>query len=134
MLLILKLIMGMIKLIIAGGRDFNDYPLLQLETRKFLVEHNFNPKELIIVSGNAKGADMLGERFAHQYKFNLQIFPADWNQFGKSAGPIRNEEMAKFGTHLLLFWDGQSRGSKNMLENAQKYELTYKIIKYEQGN
>lgn len=124
----------MIKLIIAGGRDFNDYPLLQLETRKFLVEHNFNPKELIIVSGNAKGADMLGERFAHQYKFNLQIFPADWNQFGKSAGPIRNEEMAKFGTHLLLFWDGQSRGSKNMLENAQKYELTYKIIKYEQGN
>lgn len=120
----------MIKLIIAGGRDFNDYNLLQLETQRFLVEQQFKPSQVTIISGHAKGADMMGEVFAHKYKFNLEIYPADWNQFGKRAGPIRNEEMAKFGTHLLLFWDGQSKGSKNMLENAQKYELTYKIINY----
>ncbi len=120
----------MIKLIIAGGRDFDDYPLLQLETQRFLVEQNFNPKELIIVSGKAKGADTGGEIFAEKYNFPIASFPADWNQFGKRAGHLRNEEMAKFATHLLLFWDGKSRGSANMLENARKYNLIYKVVNY----
>lgn len=119
-----------IKLIIAGGRDFNDYPLLQIETQRFLVECNFNPTQLIIVSGNAKGADTLGEIFAEKYHFPITSFPANWNEFGKRAGPIRNEEMAKFATHAIIFWDSVSSGSKNMIENAKKYNLTYKVINY----
>ncbi len=145
----------MIKLIIAGGRDFNDYPTLQLETQRFLVEQNFNPSQLIIVSGKQKstdeqgncfGADYLGEQFAKKYNFPIQEFPADWNsldvvpcfirvrkngdKYNAAAGHIRNEEMAKFATHAIIFWDSISHGSKNMIENARKYELTYKIINY----
>ena len=119
-----------IKLIIAGGRDFNDYQLLQLETQRFLVEQGFNPSQLIIVSGNAKGADSLGEEFAEKYNFPIATYPADWNKNGKAAGPIRNEEMANFATHAIIFWDSISRGSKNMIETARKYNLIYKIVKY----
>jgi len=136
----------MIKLIIAGGRDFKDYNLLQLETQKFLVEQQFKPSQVTIISGKADGADKLGEDFANKYHFPIIEMPAKWDdldnpirliktrkdgtKYNALAGPIRNEEMAKIATHLIAFWDGQSKGSKNMLENAQKYELTYKIINY----
>ncbi len=119
-----------IRLIIAGGRDFSDYQLLQLETQRFLVELDFNPSKLIIVSGNAKGADSLGEDFAEKYNFPIATYPANWNLHGKAAGPIRNREMAEFGTHLIAFWDQKSSGTKNIIENAEKYKLIYKIVKY----
>ncbi len=129
-----------IKLIIAGGRDFSDYQLLQLETQRFLVESNFNPSQVTIISGKQKtvdergneyGADFLGEVFAKKYHFPIEEFPADWNKNGKAAGPIRNEEMAKVATHLIAFHDGVSKGTKSMIENAEKYNLIYKIVKYE---
>lgn len=120
-----------IKLIIAGGRDFSDYNLLQIETQRFLVENNFNPSQVTIISGKAKGADSLGEQFAEKYNFPIATFIADWNLHGKAAGPIRNEEMAKMATHAIIFWDGQSRGSKNMIDNSIKYNLIYKVVNYE---
>lgn len=120
----------MIKLIIAGGRDFTDYNLLQIETQRFLVEQNFNPKEVTIISGKARGADSMGEIFATKYHFPILEFPADWNQFGKRAGPIRNEEMAKVATHLIAFWNGKSSGTKSMIGLGEKYKLISKIVQY----
>lgn len=60
------------------------------------------------------------------------IFQADWNKHGKAAGPIRNKEMANYGDALLLIWDGESRGSKNMKEEMLKlkkpiYEIILKV-------
>lgn len=121
----------MIRLIIAGGRDFNDYDFLfkyyvewdlELDDMEFLEE---------IVSGGCKGADKLGERLAHEADVTIKRFPADWNKHGKAAGPIRNEEMAKYATHALIFWDGKSRGTKNMIDLCEKYKLNYKVIMYE---
>lgn len=111
------------KIIIAGSRNFNDYELALKTLNTLLSLENFQ-----IVSGHAPGADQLGERFAADNNLNLVIFPANWNKYGRSAGPIRNAQMAKYaeGGTLVLFWDGKSAGSKNMLENAKKYNL--KII------
>lgn len=124
-----------IKLIIAGGRDFNDYSLLENEVMKFIIEiangrklNRFN--DLTIISGKASGADSLGIDFATDHWIGVEEYPADWDKYGKSAGPIRNEEMAKNATHCIVFWDGKSRGSKNMIETAQKYNLTLKIVNY----
>lgn len=119
------------KIIIAGGRDFADYSLLEFEVKKFIVENNLQlPIE--IVSGHARGADTMGERFAHKYKLDLKIFPADWDKYGNRAAPIRNEEMAKYCElqYAIIFWDGQSRGSKNMIERSVNHKLIYKIVKY----
>ena len=137
----------MIKLIIAGGRDFSDYNLLQLETQRFLVEQNFNPKEVTIISGKAYGADTLGEDFANKYHFPIIEMPAKWDdienpirliktrrdgtKYNALAGPIRNEEMAKIATHLIAFWDGKSSGTKSMIGLGEKYKLISKIIRYD---
>lgn len=139
----------MIKLIIAGGRDFNEYPLLRKETIQFFMDNftNFNEEkqcieierhEISIISGQEyistpgkkHGADYLGERFAKEFDLPIIPFPADWTTYGKSAGPRRNEEMAKIATHCIVFWDQQSRGSKNMIENARKYNLILKVVNY----
>lgn len=119
------------KLIIAGGRDFKDYNLLEIEVKKFIVESSIkNKNEITIISGKALGADLLGERFASKYGFNLLEFPADWDKHGNCAGPIRNAEMAKVASHCIVFWDGQSRGTANMIENCKKFNLIYRIVRY----
>lgn len=119
----------MTKLIIAGGRDFDNYTLLEQEVKRFIIENNIR-KPLSIVSGKARGADKMGEQFANQWKFPIISMPADWNKYGNTAGPIRNEEMAKIATHCIVFWDGKSSGSANMIQNAKKYNLIYKVINY----
>jgi len=116
-------------LIIAGGRDFDNYDLLKFETMKFIMDCK-PTNQITIISGKAKGADTLGERFAKEFNLNLLEFPADWNKWGKQAGSKRNREMAKHATHLIAFWDGTSKGTKNMIEIANEFELKVKTVKY----
>jgi hypothetical protein len=80
------------KVIIAGGRTFNDYNLLYQKCDKALTMQ----KEVEIVSGTANGTDKLGEKYANEKGFTIKQFPANWDSHGKSAGYIRNEEMAKY--------------------------------------
>ena len=113
------------RIIVAGGRDFNDYGLLSNT-----LDHLFsNLDKVIIVSGKARGADSLGEQYAKLHNLEVNEFPADWN-LGKGAGHIRNAEMADNAEGLVLFWNGVSRGSKGMLEVATKKGLEVKVIRY----
>jgi hypothetical protein len=81
----------MLRIIIAGSRDFNDYDMVKNTLDNYLLN---NSKEVQIVSGGANGADKLGERYAKENNFYLKVFHADWEAFGMSAGPIRNRLMA----------------------------------------
>lgn len=81
-----------------------------------------------IVSGTCRGADKFGEWFAYRMGFPVKQFPADWDTHGKKAGRLRNEEMAKYSTHLIAIWDGKSRGTKSMIDLAKKYNLKVRII------
>jgi hypothetical protein len=114
------------KIIIAGSRHFNDYNLLKTKCDYFLK----NTHCVEIVSGAAAGADALGEKYAAENGFALKLFPADWGKYSKAAGVIRNREMAKYADALILFWDGQSTGSQNMLHLANKNNLKIKIVRY----
>lgn len=115
--------------IVAGSRDFYDYDVLNRVLEQYLREENVDDIE--IVSGTAKGADTLGERFAKEHGIKCSRFPADWNKYGRSAGPIRNTEMAAYASKqngsLFAFWDGESRGTKNMIDLARKYNLDVHI-------
>lgn len=105
------------KIIIAGSRDFNDYELLDKEVSSILNSLVGVPmNNMIILSGGAKGADKLGERYSILNKFNLKKYPANWDKYGKSAGFIRNAEMAKLADILIAFWDGKSKGTKDMID------------------
>ena len=111
------------KVIIAGGRDFNDYELLKDKCDKILNSQI----EITIVSGGANGADYLGEKYAKEREYELIIFPADWNKYGKSAGPIRNTQMAENSDALIAFWDGKSKGTQHMINLAEKKGLMVEV-------
>lgn len=107
----------MSKVIIAGSRSFKDYNFLKESVNKL----NLNITE--IISGCALGADRLGEMYALINKIPVKKFPADWNKFGKAAGSIRNEEMAKYGEILIAFCINNSSGTLNMINFAKQYGL-----------
>lgn len=113
------------KLIVAGGRDFNDYTLL-VET----LECNFDVESLEIVSGCARGADKMGEAFAGKWNLPVKRFPANWDEHGKAAGYVRNKEMAEYADALLAFWDGESKGTGHMIDLATKAGLRVEVINY----
>lgn len=115
------------KVIIAGGRDFDDYPKLcatmfRIPTSEMEVTE--------IVCGKAPGADTLGERYAKAMKIPVKEFPAEWDIHGKSAGPIRNSQMAEYADALVAFWDGKSHGTKDMIEKMAKLGKKILVISY----
>jgi hypothetical protein len=121
----------MFKVIIAGGRDFNDYDLLVKVCDHMLSNKiNDNNIDIEIVSGNANGADKLGEKYAIERNFKLKLFPADWITYNKSAGYIRNKQMSEYADALICFWDGFSKGSKHMIDLASQKNLKIKIQNY----
>ena len=81
-----------------------------------------------VISGGARGADSLGERWANENKKELLRFPADWGKYGRAAGHIRNAEMAKNADALIAIWDGESRGTKDMINKAKKHGLQIYIF------
>jgi hypothetical protein len=113
--------------IIAGGRDFAHYSLLEEELDFFRTSIH---SAVTIVSGGANGADRLGERYSNEKDLNLKVFPADWNKYGKSAGYRRNAEMADYSEALIAFWDGKSKGTKHMIDLALERGLLVKVVKY----
>lgn len=119
-----------VNLIIAGGREFDHYPTLESICNHALTSFK-DGVTISVVSGGARGADALGEQWAKQYGLPLILMRADWNQYGKRAGILRNIEMAKIATHCICFWDGKSHGTSHMIKTAQKYGLKLYIHQYE---
>lgn len=123
----------MIRCIVAGSRHFDNYPLMERILDKLFSETN---EEIEIVSGcqvttkeNGErcGADYFGEVYAETRGYPVKHFPADWSQ-GKKAGRIRNEEMAKYATHCVVFWNGETQGSGSWIISKpyiSQHKLTY---------
>lgn len=118
----------MFKVIIAGSRDFNDYGLLK-RTLDYVLQNKV-AEGIVIVSGAARGADKLGEKYAEEREYTIESYPADWGTHGKSAGYIRNEEMAKVSDALVAFWDGKSHGTNHMINLAHKHGLKVVVVRY----
>ena len=113
------------RIIIAGGRDFNDYEKLQRKCDYYLQKQ----EEITILSGAAQGADKLGERYAEERGHKIKQHKANW-KIGKQAGVLRNIQMAKDADALIIFWDGKSKGARHMVQQAEKHGLKTRIVKY----
>lgn len=113
------------KLIIAGSRCFNNMYILDKYIHKsysvFEIEE--------VVSGTARGADQVGERWAKLNKIKVKQFPANWDKYGKSAGYKRNIQMAEYGDQLVVFWDGNSVGTAMMITIARKRLMPITMIR-----
>ena len=118
------------RIIICGGRDFKDKTLFNSTLTNLLAEY----PNCTIVSGHASGADTFAEQFAEEYDIPIKIFKPDWSKYGKAAGPIRNKEMLEYAKEatpvVIAFWDGKSKGTKNMVETARKTDALIHVIGY----
>ena len=124
---IFKMVMFLIKrIVVAGCRNYNDYSEAK-EFIDFCIKNIKNKYTLVFISGGCTGADSLGERYAKENSYTTKYYPAEWNKYGKSAGPKRNEKMAKVGDYVICFWDGKSRGTKSMIEYAKKFNKPIRI-------
>jgi len=114
-------------IIIAGSRNFNDYNFFKRECDKLLFVIKTKCK-ITIISGGACGVDTMAETYAIENGYNFKKYPADWGTYGRSAGVLRNIEMAQVADRLIAFWDQKSPGTKNMIKEAIQRNLKIKVI------
>jgi hypothetical protein len=110
------------KVIIAGSRDLDCHLVVDALWR--LCPNVISE----VVSGGALGADLGGEYWANLRNIPIKTFRANWSFYGKSAGPKRNGVMADYADYLIAFWDGRSRGTKDMITQMQGRGKPYMII------
>lgn len=105
------------KVIVAGSRTISDCAVVS----KAIAASGFEITE--IVSGGARGVDLLGERYAREHGIPTKVFIAKWNDYGKAAGGMRNRDMAEYAEALIAVWDGKSRGTQDMIDKAYRRDL-----------
>lgn len=109
------------KVVIAGSRDITDINILVKAIK--LSGYKITSSDEI-VSGGARGVDTLAEIYAKKKNISITIFKPDWDKYGKSAGVIRNYEMAKYCDIGIVIHNG-SNGSMNMIKNLIKFKRDF---------
>ena len=105
------------RVIIAGSRD----DIIYSDIVEAIKESGFDIS--VVISGDARGADRFGERYAKENGIEVEKYPADWDKYGKSAGYIRNSQMADIADALIAVWNGTSKGTEHMINIARKKGL-----------
>jgi len=108
------------KVAVIGSRGFEDYKLLESTLDNIDIT--------LLVSGGAKGADLLGEKYANEKDIPTAIFKPDWKKYGRGAGFVRNKEIVNAAEIVVAFWDGVSKGTKNSIDLAKKAKKVVYII------
>lgn len=114
------------RVVVAGCRDYNNYVEAK-EYIDFCISKIKKEHTLIFISGGCRGADMLGERYAIENGYEIERYPAEWEKYGRSAGPKRNMKMAEIADFVICFWDGESRGTKSMIDYAKQIDKPIRI-------
>jgi len=113
------------KLAVIGSRTYINRQKIFEELTLFHLEKSIS----LIISGGAKGADLLAQEWAQSAGVETQIFLPDWKKFGKSAGVIRNKNIIDSCEYCIAFWDGISKGTLNSINLAKAKKISLKIIK-----
>jgi hypothetical protein len=110
------------KVIIAGSRAINEYTSVCLAVQRsgFPISR--------VLSGMAAGVDTLAIRYAAENGLPLDAYPAQWSKWGRSAGYKRNVQMAHNADGLIAVWDGQSRGTRHMIEVTKARGLQVFVV------
>ena len=115
---------------IIGSRNFDNYEFVENIVSAVIADfaEQTNSDAITIVSGGAKGTDLLAERFAKQHSFPMLIFRPDYKSYGKAAPIRRNREILEHSDMVIAFWDGASKGTRYMIENAEKLNIPSKVV------
>ena len=104
------------KLAVVGSRGYDDYEGLNKVLSTLMTHHNIS----LLISGGAKGADSLAERFAEENGIKTKIIIPDWAKLGKKAGPMRNSDIVKRADLVVAFWDGESKGTLDTIKKTKR--------------
>lgn len=138
----------MFKVIVAGGRDFEDWNHDNCKTLEKIdkILSNYAEDDIEMVTGKAAGADQIPYYYKIWHGYELSEFPALWSditatpcvvkekngyKYNALAGHNRNEKMAVYADALIAFWDGKSTGTKDMIDRAKKHGLKVRVIRYD---
>lgn len=116
----------MIKVLVCGGRDFEDFSLVD----KILNELRIEKEDFIVIQGGAKGADSLAWDWAYMNMLPCWRFPAKWKALGMSAGYIRNKQMLDEGKPDLVIAFPGGKGTANMVKQARERGIEVREIAY----
>lgn len=117
----------MIRLIIFGSRTYNNYPEFEKKMEHY-TGHIIEP--ITLLCGMAKGTDDMGLMYAIKRGWEIEKYPAEWDLYGKSAGYKRNKQMVDAGaTHAIGFWDGESPGTKMMIQLCKEKGINLRIVR-----
>lgn len=129
-------------MIVAGCRTFGD-TLSQQESISSKIQEactvfSADPENVEIVTGGARGVDQNADIIAGKLGYGRKVFPADWDRYGKKAGPVRNRQMADYllaarADHiaLLAFWDGKSPGTRHMIKTARELGIKVFVVRFD---
>ena len=113
------------RVLVCGDRNWTDEKTIE-DFIKTL------PKDTVIIEGEASGADTITRKVAEGYGLEVLKFPAEWNKYGRAAGPIRNSKMIDEGKPniVVAFHNNlsKSKGTKNMIEQAIAWSIKVKVI------
>lgn len=118
-----------LKLIIAGGRDFTNSDLMH-ERLQAMEELGLFANGVELICGMAKGADNTGRLIFEQQGLTIHAYHPDWDGLGKRAGFVRNAQMGDDADMALIFWDGQSKGTKHMIDYMEKMNKPVYLVEY----
>ena len=116
------------KIAIVGGRNFKDYESMKIALELFFEENDVSCSS--VVSGGARGADTLAEKFAEENSFEMVVFKPDYEKFGRAATLQRNTQIIENADTVFAFWNGLSRGTYDSIKKAEKLCKKLIIINY----
>ncbi len=117
----------MAKIAVAGSRSFDSYELIKNVLDMLMVSDD------TLYSGNAPGADRLGERYAEENEIEWKIIPSEWDKHGLKATMMRNEVLLRSADCAIVFWDRKSEGSKHMIDIAKRAKKLLAVV-FPDGN
>lgn len=107
------------RILVCGGRDWDNWTLTSGVLDGFREQFHEKGTPIVIVEGGARGADTLAKEYAVKHNIPFEEFVAEWNKYGRGAGPVRNSKMLKSGIDVVIAFPG-GRGTQDTIGKAEK--------------
>jgi hypothetical protein len=116
------------KLGISGSRKFSDPSNVVKYVERFIAKNFQSTEEVVVLTGGALGVDAAVELMCMRRGIKNLVVHARWVELERVAGPRRNQHIVDMSNSLLIFWDGSSNGTKDVINKAKKSGKEYQVF------
>ncbi len=118
-----------IRVLVTGSRNWSDDGTVEQALREYAA-----PENVLVHGGCPTGADKIADRYWQSLALPVEVYPAEWQKYGKSAGQVRNQAMVNSKPDIVLgFLVAGSRGTADCLRRARGADLTVRVIQPGKG-